>query len=87
MKSARISISLRPELYEWVKQQAEKRQTSVSRCIEECVEDSKDAVVEEVKPYPIEDVIAEAKQARIERKKGLLPTFKSAEEMFKALGI
>ena len=42
---------------------------------------------EEVKPYPIEEVLEEARQARIERKKGLLPTFHTAEELFRDLGV
>ena len=40
---------------------------------------------EEVKPYPIEEVLEEARQARIERKKGLLPTFHTADEVLEFL--
>ena len=40
---------------------------------------------EEIKPYPIEEVLEEARQARIERKKGLLPTFHTAEEVLEFL--
>ena len=33
MKSARISISVSPKLYDWVKNQARKQKTSVSKKI------------------------------------------------------
>ena len=86
MKSARISISVSPELYDWVRSQARKRKTSVSRYVRGWMEDAIETD-EEVKPYPIEEVLEEARQARIERKKGLLPTFHTAEELFRDLGI
>ena len=86
MKSARISISVSPELYDWVKNQARKQKTSVSRYVRGWMEDAIETD-EEVKPYPIEEVLEEARQARIERKKGLLPTFHTAAELFRDLGI
>jgi len=86
MKSARISISVSPELYDWVKNQARKQKTSVSRYVRGWMEDTMETD-EEIKPYPIEEVLEEARQARIERKKGLLPTFHTAEELFRDLGI
>ena len=86
MKSARISISVSPELYDWVRSQARKQKTSVSRYVRGWMEDAIETD-EEVKPYPIEEVLEEARQARIERKKGLLPTFHTAEELFRDLGI
>ena len=42
---------------------------------------------EEVKPYPIEEVIAESRQAEIDLREGRLQEFHNAEELFKALGI
>ena len=85
MKSARISISVSPELYDWVKNQARKQKTSVSRYVRGWMEDTMETTDEEVKPYPIEEVLEEARQARIERKKGLLPTFHTAEEVLEFL--
>ena len=86
MKSARISISVSPELYDWVRNQARKRKTSVSRYVRGWMEDAIETdEEEEVKPYPIEEVLEEARQARIERKKGLLPTFHTAEEVLEFL--
>ena len=87
MKSARLSISVSPELYDWVRNQARKQRTSVSRYVRGWMEDTMETTDEEVKPYPIEEVLKEARQARIERKKGLLPTFHTAEELFRDLGI
>ena len=86
MKSARISISVSPELYDWVKNQARKQKTSVSRYVRGWMEDTMETD-EEVKPYPIEEVIAESKQAEIDIKEGRLQEFHNAEELFKALGI
>ena len=85
MKSARLSISVSPEWCAWVKAQAKSRQTSVGRYIEEHMKESEETMDEEVKPYPIEEVLEEARQARIERKKGLLPTFHTAEEVLEFL--
>lgn len=87
MKSARLSISVSPELYDWVRNQARKQRTSVSRYVRGWMEDTMDTTDEdeEVKPYPIEEVLEEARQARIERKKGLLPTFHTAEEVLEFL--
>ena len=85
MKSARLSISVSPELYDWVKNQARKQRTSVSRYVRGRMEDTMETTDEEVKPYPIEEVLEEARQARIERKKGLLPTFHTAEEVLEFL--
>ena len=85
MKSARLSISVSPELYNWVKNQARKQKTSVSRYVRRRMEDTMETTDEEVKPYPIEEVLEEARQARIERKKGLLPTFHTAEEVLEFL--
>ena len=85
MKSARLSISVSPELYDWVKNQARKQKTSVSRYVRGWMEDTMETTDEEVKPYPIEEVLEEARQARIERKKGLLPTFHTADEVLEFL--
>ena len=87
MKSARLSISVSPEWCAWVKAQAKSRQTSVGRYIEEHMKESGETTDEEVKPYPIEEVIAESKQAEIDIKEGRLQEFHNAEELFKALGI
>ena len=86
MKSARLSISVSPELYDWVKNQARKQKTSVSRYVRGWMEDTIETD-EEVKPYPIEEVIAESRQAEIDIKEGRLQEFHNAEELFKALGI
>ena len=84
MKSARISISVSPELYDWVKNQARKQRTSVSRYVRGWMEDTMETD-EEVKPYPIEEVIAESKQAEIDLREGRLQKFDSAEEMLEFL--
>ena len=86
MKSARLSVSVSPELYDWVKNQARKQRTSVSRYVRGWMEDTIETD-EEVKPYPIEEVIAESRQAEIDIKEGRLKEFHNAEELFKALGI
>ena len=86
MKSARLSISVSPEWCAWVKAQAKSLKISVGRYIEEHMKEPAEMVDEnEVKPYPIEEVLEEARQARIERKKGLLPTFHNVEEMLEFL--
>ena len=88
MKSARLCISVSPELYDWVRNQAKKRKTSVSRYVRGWMEDAIETdEEEEVKPYPIGEVIAESKQAEIDIKEGRLKEFHNAEELFKALGI
>ena len=84
MKSARISISVSPELYDWVKNQARKQRTSVSRYVRGWMEDTIETD-EEVKPYPIEEVIAESRQAEIDLREGRLQEFDSAEEMLEFL--
>ena len=86
MKSARISISVSPELYDWVRSQARKQKTSVSRYVRGWMEDTMETdEEEEVKPYPIEEVIAESKQAEIDLREGRLQEFASAEEMLEFL--
>ena len=84
MKSARLSVSVSPELYDWVKNQARKQRTSVSRYVRGWMEDTMETD-EEVKPYPIEEVIAESKQAEIDLREGRLREFASAEEMLEFL--
>ena len=51
----RASISLRPKLYQWVKEQAKNRQMSIGRCIEKCVEEKRGDDGDEL-AYPVEDV-------------------------------
>lgn len=86
MKSARLSISVSPELYDWVKNQARKQKTSVSRYVRGWMEDTIETdEEEEVKPYPIEEVIAESRQAEIDLREGRLQEFDSAEEMLEFL--
>ena len=87
MKSARISISVSPEWCAWVKAQAKSLKISVGRYIEEHMKEPKETVEEEeeIKPYPIEEVIAESKQAEIDLREGRLQEFDSAEEMLEFL--
>ena len=88
MKSARLSISVSPEWCAWVKAQAKSRQTSVGRYIEEHMKEPAETIdeeEEEVKPYPIEEVIAESRQAEIDLREGRLQEFASAEEMLEFL--
>ena len=87
MKSARICISVSPEWCAWVKAQAKSRQTSVGRYIEEHMKEPAETIDEdeEIKPYPIEEVIAESKQAEIDLREGRLQEFDSAEEMLEFL--
>ena len=82
----RASVSLRPKLYQWVKEQAENRQMSISRYIERCVEEKRGDDDDEL-AYPIEDVLREAREAKEEIKAGKLKMYDTAEEMFEALGI
>ena len=42
MKSVRVSVSLRPKVYQWVKEQVALRQMSISRYIATCVEEALD---------------------------------------------
>ena len=86
MQSVRASVSLRPKLYQWVKEQAESRQISISRYIERCVEEKRGDDDDEL-AYPIEDVLREAREAKEEIKAGKLKMYDTAEEMFEALGI
>lgn len=86
MQSMRASVSLRPKLYQWVKEQAESRQMSISRYIERCVEEKRGDDDDEL-AYPIEDVLREAREAKEEIKAGKLKMYDTAEEMFEALGI
>lgn len=60
---------------------------SVGRYIEEHMKEPAETVdeEEEVKPYPIEEVIAESKQAEIDLREGRLQEFASAEEMLEFL--
>ena len=86
MKSARISISVSPEWCAWVKAQAKSRQTSVGRYIEEHMKEPEETVEDkEIKPYPIEEVIAESRQAEIDLREGRLQKFDSVEEMLEFL--
>ena len=85
MKSARLSISVSPEWCAWVKAQAKNRKTSVGRYIEEHMKEPAETTDEEVKPYPVEEVIAESKQAEIDLREGRLQEFDSAEEMLEFL--
>ena len=86
MHSMRASVSLRPKLYQWVKEQAENRQMSISRYIERCVEEKRGDDDDEL-AYPIEDVLREAREAKEEMKAGKLKMYDTAEEMFEALGV
>ena len=86
MQSMRASVSLRPKLYQWVKEQAESRQISISRYIERCIEEKRGDDDDEL-AYPIEDVLREAREAKEEIKAGKLKMYDTAEEMFEALGI
>lgn len=86
MQSMRASVSLRPKLYQWVKEQAESRQMSISRYIERCIEAEK-GDDDDVLAYPVEDVLREAREAKEEMKAGKLKMYDTAEEMFEALGI
>ena len=87
MKSARLSISVSPEWCARVKAQAKGLKISVGRYIEEYMKEPAETVdeSEEVKPYPIEEVIAESKQAEIDLREGRLQEFDSAEEMLEFL--
>jgi len=87
MKSARLSISVSPEWCARVKAQAKGLKTSVGRYIEEHMKEPAETVDEneEIKPYPIEEVIAESKQAEIDLREGRLQEFDSAEEMLEFL--
>ena len=85
MQSMRASVSLRPKLYQWVKEQAESRQISISRYIERCVEEKRGDDVD--MEYPVEDVLREAREAKEDMKAGKLKMYDTAEEMFEALGI
>ena len=85
MQSVRASVSLRPKLYQWVKEQAESRQISISRYIERCVEEKRGD--DDDMEYPVEDVLREAREAKEEMNAGKLKMYDTAEEMFEALGI
>lgn len=81
----RASVSLRPKLYQWVKEQAESRQISISRYIERCIEAEKGDDDDDGLVYSMADLDASIKEAEEGLKNGTLPSFSSAEEMFAAL--
>ena len=58
----RASVSLRPKLYQWVKEQAESRQMSISRYIGRCVEEKRGDDDDELE-YPVEDLYKDIEEA------------------------
>lgn len=84
MQSVRASVFLRPKLYEWVKEQAESRQMSISRYIERCVEEKRGDDDDEL-AYPVEDLYRDIEEADANYKAGKIKRFETVEEMFAAL--
>jgi len=83
MQSVRASVSLRPKLYQWVKEQAESRQISISRYIERCVEEKRGD--DDGLEYPIEDLYKDIDKADADYEAGKMKRFETVEEMFAAL--
>ena len=79
----RASVSLRPKLYQWVKEQAESRQMSISRYIERCVEEKRGD--DDGLEYPIEDLYKDIDKADADYEAGKMKRFETVEEMFAAL--
>jgi hypothetical protein len=85
MQSVRASVFLRPKLYEWVKEQAESRQMSISRYIERCVEEKRGDEDDDGLEYPVEDLYKDIEEADAAYKAGKMKRFETVEEMFAAL--
>ena len=85
MQSMRASVSLRPKLYQWVKEQAESRQMSISRYIGRCVEEKRGD--DDGLEYPIEDLYKDIDKADADYKAGRMKFYENTEEMFAALDI
>ncbi len=85
MQSMRASVSLRPKLYQWVKEQAESRQMSISRYIERCVEEKRGD--DDGLEYPIEDLYKDIDKADADYKAGRMKFYENTEEMFAVLDV
>ena len=83
MKAERLCITLSPRLCRWVKEQADRRQVSVSKCIAGYIE--KHADTDDDLVYSRKELDRRIKEAKDGLRNGTLPSFASADEMIVAL--
>ena len=81
IRSERLCITLPPRLCRRVKQEADRRQISVSRCIADYIEKNTDDDL----VYSKEELDRRIKEAKDGLRDGTLPSFTSADEMIAAL--
>ena len=81
MKSERLCITLPPRLCRRVKKEADRRQISVSKCIADYIEKNTDDDL----VYSKEELDRRIKEGDAEYARGEAKSFRSVDEMFKAL--
>lgn len=81
MRSERLCITLPPRLCRRVKKEADRRQISVSKCIADYIEKNTDDDL----VYSKEELDRRIKEGDAEYARGETKSFRSVDEMFKAL--
>ena len=81
MRSERLCITLPPRLCRRVKKEADRRQVSVSKCIADYIEKNTDDDL----VYSKEELDRRIKEGDAEYARGEAKSFRSVDEMFKAL--
>ena len=81
MKSERLCITLPPRLCRQVRKEADRRQISVSKCIADYIEKNTDDDL----VYSKEELDRRIKEGDAEYTRGEAKSFRSVDEMFKAL--
>ena len=81
MRSERLCITLPPRLCRRVKKEADRRQVSVSKCIADYIEKNTDDDL----VYSREELDRRIKEGDAEYARGEAKSFRSVDEMFKAL--
>ena len=94
MELKHLTVGLRPELYQYLEERAERAGVSTDRYAAMSLEwmrkndaDGVEKAEEEVEPYSVEELYREIDEAREDLKNGKLKVYHSADEMFKSLGI
>lgn len=85
MKSVRVNVNLRPKLYQKVAEEAETRQVSTSRCVEDYVQKESEGGDNDGLVYSLEDLRKDIEEADADYKAGKMKFYDTAEEMFEAL--
>ena len=81
MRAERLCITLPPRLCRRVKKEADRRQVSVSKCIADYIEKNTDDDL----VYSREELDRRIKEGDAEYARGEAKSFRSVDEMFKAL--